>query len=50
VRESEAVAADQPCLAVVLLEEKAPDPVAVFGAGSEQALGLDAFEAHPVLP
>ena len=38
----EAIAADQPRASVTLVENEAPDPVAVLGAQREHPLGLDA--------
>src|SRR6188508_3673864 len=47
-RQAEAVAADQPRAAVLLVEDEAPHPVAVGGLGGEHALGLDDSVAHLV--
>ena len=47
-REPEAVAADQPRLPVLFLEDERPGPVAVGGADREHVFGLHDRVAHPV--
>jgi hypothetical protein len=49
-RQAEAVAADQPGLAVTLLEHERPDPVAVGRAGCEYLFRLGALDGMALVP